>query len=194
MPPRKSAQRDQAEGLVQHDMKLRKYYEGTWYQCDECFKWRHLTEELGEEEGFRCDMELGQGGCEVEEDTDWIFEPGFHGAHNYSELDDAEACQHMFCENALTHWIHKFSGLGFWKKNRDVESQILKAIAQCKLLPRDGVERVKKLQSIFECIYKSLNRECLNEDYDDIWAALKEDLDQVTSPLSKAPPPSTVRQ
>ena len=67
----------------------------------------HLTEELGEEDGFRCDMALGQGGCEIEEDTDWIFEPGFHGAHNYSELDVAEACQHMLCENALTHWIHR---------------------------------------------------------------------------------------
>ena len=179
---RKRQQRDPAEGLLQHDTKLCAYYDSGWFQCDECLKWRRYPEQLGETDRFVCDLALGQGGCEQEEDTSWIFEPGFHGAH--SELDDAAGTRNQFCENALTHWTHKFSFLCFWKQNRDAEAKALAAINQCRRLPRDGPDRVKKLQSIFVFIYQSLNKQCLNDDHDDVWNALKADLDQVKSALS----------
>jgi len=111
--------------------------------------------------------------------------PGFSGAREH--LKEAEACQHHYCENAFTHWTHKFTALTFWKKSGNAEHKILKMISACKRLPQDGAGRVQGLKAILLHVYTSLTKECLSVDHDEDWHAsggLKEELDKVGSSVS----------
>jgi len=98
-----------------HDKMLQRETQTHWVECENetCKKWRRVPGFTAKK--YTCDLTLGSGGCNIDEDQQWLDILCFSGV--VPELSESDDLERRYVENALRSLLHKIDGYvrhGYW--------------------------------------------------------------------------------
>ena len=101
-----------------HDEMLQTETQTHWVECENvtCQKWRREPGFTAKK--YTCDLTLGSGGCNIDEDQQWLDILCFSGV--VPELSESDYLERRYVENALRSLLHKIDGYvrhGYWDES-----------------------------------------------------------------------------